>query len=134
MTEAATAAPTFKGMMPLEAAGLRLLAAIETLAEAQSATPGDVTSVLLSDAEKYRLRLRFALGRVEELKSAAASESGVFTPARLDVAVSILESHAQTAATFIERTLRSRRAAVRRNVHVAVDDAVALVQEMAKAA
>lgn len=87
------------------------------------------------DAEKYTIRLNFALGRVEEMRRQAALDAGVFAPARAEVALSILEGHVAVAAGFINRAMRSvRRAPGRREAHAVVDEAVSLVEKQSKAA
>jgi hypothetical protein len=58
------------------------------------------------DAERYATRLRFALDHVADLRRSAAVARGVFAPARVEVAISILESHAITAARFLGVTRR----------------------------
>ena len=55
------------------------------------------------DAERHLLRLRFSLARVQELKERVARTGGVFEPARLEVAVSILDLHVMRAEGFCER-------------------------------
>ena len=54
-------------------------------------------------AIRYGERLRFALARVEELRQSARSLGGVFEPARLEIAIAILESHVGQASTFADR-------------------------------
>ena len=53
------------------------------------------------DAERYATRLRFALDHVDDLRRSAALARGAFAPARVEVALSILESHVVTAARFL---------------------------------
>jgi hypothetical protein len=87
------------------------------------------------DAEKYTIRLNFALGRVEETRRQAQADGGVFAPARAEVALSILEGHVAVAAGFINRAMRNvRRASGRRELHAAVDEAVSLAEDQSQAA
>lgn len=105
----------------------RLLVALEAIAVSE--TPA------AQDAEKYTMRLNFALGRVEEMRRQSQADGGVFAPARAEVSLSILEGHVAVAAGFINRTMRSvRRAPGRRELHASVDEAVALVEDQSKAA
>ena len=52
------------------------------------------------DAERHAMRLRFALARVGELRTRATAVGGVFEPARLEVAQSILQTHQRRARSF----------------------------------
>ncbi len=54
-------------------------------------------------AERHLVRLRFSLARVDELKQRVARTGGVFEPARLEVAVSILDANVMRAEAFCER-------------------------------
>src|SRR5260221_13692853 len=54
-------------------------------------------------AERYAERLRFAVGRVEELRRSAQELGGAFEPARLEVSLSILESNVRQAGLFADR-------------------------------
>lgn len=66
-------------------------------------------------AERHLLRLRFSLARVDELKQRVARTGGVFEPARLEVAVSILDAHVIRAEGFCEQiSARLPKAAARR--------------------
>ena len=71
------------------------------------------------DADRYAMRLRFALGRVAELRASAEKLGGVFESARLDVALSILETHERRAAYFVASiagpTARAKTTAQRNN-------------------
>ena len=110
----------------IESDGQRLLEALEAITA--SRLPQS------QEAEKYVLRLRFALGRVEETKRQAEQHGGVFAPARAEVALSILEGHVAIGAGFVSRTMRhARRAAGRRELHASVDEAVTLGEEQTSA-
>ncbi len=66
------------------------------------------------DAERHLVRLRFSLARVDELKQRVARTGGVFEPARLEVAVSILDLHVMRAEGFCDRiAVRAPKAARR---------------------
>ena len=81
-------------------------------------------------AERYATRLRFALGRVDELKRAAIADGGAFAPARLEVATWILESHVHTSAAFINRTVRqAKRTPGRRSAHAEVNEAIEFIEQ-----
>jgi hypothetical protein len=54
-------------------------------------------------AERHLLRLRFSLARVKELQDRVARTPGVFEPARLEVAISVLDTHVTRAEGFIEQ-------------------------------
>lgn len=54
------------------------------------------------DAERYAARIRFATARVDELQCSADALGGVFEPARLEIAIAILDNHTSWAATFVE--------------------------------
>jgi hypothetical protein len=99
----------------------RLLIAMEALA----ATDAPESEY----AEKYALRIRFALTRLAQLALDAERAGGVFAPARVEVATSILETHVASAAEYVNRALRRvRRTPARRSVHVAVAEACALAE------
>jgi len=67
------------------------------------------------NAERHLIRLRFSLARVDELKQRVARTGGVFEPARLEVAISILDTHVMRAEGFCEQiAARLPRAARRR--------------------
>jgi hypothetical protein len=67
------------------------------------------------DAGRHLLRLRFSLARVDELKQRVARTGGVFEPARLEVAVSILDAHVMRAEGFCAQiAARLPKAAARR--------------------
>ena len=55
------------------------------------------------NAERHLLRLRFSLARVKELQERVARSGGVFEPARLEVAVSILDTHVMRAEYFCDQ-------------------------------
>jgi sulfite reductase beta subunit-like hemoprotein len=90
------------------------------------------------NAERHLVRLRFSLARVDELKQRVARTGGVFEPARLEVAVSILDLHVMRAEGFCER-IAARAPKARRGVtasktgetRTAIDDAVEYVAERA---
>jgi len=63
------------------------------------------------DGARHAARLRFALARVEELREQARSAGGVFVPARLAVAESILAGHVARARSFARRVPHATRAA-----------------------
>jgi hypothetical protein len=106
----------------IELDGQRLLGALEAIAASKLPQA--------REAEKYVLRLQFALGRVADTRLDAERDGGVFAPARAEVALSILEGHVAVAAGFINRTMRNvRRTAGRREVRASVDEAVTLVEE-----
>ena len=66
------------------------------------------------DAVRYAARLRFALDRVQVLRASAAREATVFEAARLDVALTILETHVFRAAYFIDGIARRQRSELSR--------------------
>lgn len=108
----------------MEADAERMLAALAALT---AAGRGDAL-----DAERYALRLRFALDRLDDLKKDARRNGGVFAPARVEVALSILETHVRTAAVYVSQAVRrARRAPGRREAHVSVDTAVQMVEDLA---
>ncbi len=87
------------------------------------------------DANKYALRLQFGLGRLADLQRDAAAAGGVFAAARVEIALTILETHIRTAADFIERTMiPKRRAPKTRAAFAAADDAVSAYEEYRRAA
>jgi hypothetical protein len=65
------------------------------------------------DAHRYAARLRFALARVDELRRNARMAGGppppVFEGARLEVAMSILETHTARASGFLRRKAESSK-------------------------
>jgi hypothetical protein len=66
-------------------------------------------------AERFNVRLRFALDRVAQLREASMRAGGVFEPARLEVAHQILDGHNIRAARFLDEIAERRlRAAARR--------------------
>ena len=71
--------------------------------EIASALEAAVDGEHARDAERHLVRLRFSLARVDELKQRVARTGGVFEPARLEVAVSILDLHVMRAEGFCER-------------------------------
>ena len=90
------------------------------------------------DAERHLVRLRFSLARVDELKQRVARTGGVFEPARLEVAVSILDLHVMRAEGFCERIAVRAPKATRRVMadaavasDAAVDDAADYAAERA---
>lgn len=85
------------------------------------------------EARKHAERLRFGLARVAQLRPAAAAEGGAFAPARLDVAVSILETYVELAANFVTHTVARTRRVDRHDFAAAVAEAEAAV-ERARAA
>ena len=66
------------------------------------------------DAVRYAERLRFALGRVDELRASSMRSGSVFDAARLDVALTILETHVFRAAYFIDGIARRQRSELSR--------------------
>lgn len=80
----------------------------ERVAEAlENATLTDQSEA--RDAKRYATRIEFALGRVNELRTIAQARQSVFEDARLDVALTILETHVVQAACFIDRIARRQR-------------------------
>jgi hypothetical protein len=92
--------------MQSEILGERLVANLE------SATLTDRMEA--RDAVRYADRLRFALDRVQALRASAAREATVFEAARLDVALTILETHVFRAAYFIDDIARRQRSELSR--------------------
>ncbi len=68
------------------------------------------------NAERHLLRLRFSLARVKELQERVARSGGVFEPARLEVAVSILDTHVMRAEFFCDQIAGQRPKSARRTV------------------
>jgi hypothetical protein len=74
------------------------------------------------EAERYAARLRFALDHLADLRRSPAPAGtpptgGAFVPARVEVALSILESHLMTAARFLGVARRgSKKEAALENV------------------
>jgi hypothetical protein len=66
------------------------------------------------DTERHLLRLRFSLARVNELRERVARTGGVFEPARLEVALSILDVHIARAERFCEQIAPRTPKAARR--------------------
>lgn len=80
----------------------------ERVAEAlENATFSDQSEA--RDAKRYATRIEFALCRVNELRAIAEVRQSVFEDARLDTALTILESHVIQAACFIDRIARRQR-------------------------
>ncbi len=78
------------------------------------------------NAERHLLRLRFSLARVKELQERVARSGGVFEPARLEVAVSILDTHVMRAEYFCDQIAGQRPKSARQTVaRVAVAAGVA---------
>jgi hypothetical protein len=79
---------------------------------------GVVTSneVRARNAERHLLRLRFSLARVKELQERVARSGGVFEPARLEVAVSILDTHVMRAEFFCDQLAGQRPKSARRTI------------------
>ncbi len=90
------------------------------------------------NAERHLMRLRFSLARVDELKQRVARTGGVFEPARLEVAVSVLDTHVMRAEGFCEQLAgRVPKAAARRmtgDPAVRTDEAPAGESEQQRAA
>jgi hypothetical protein len=106
----------------VESDATRLLDVLQAVAGSQLA--------MAQQAQKYADRLTFAMARLEELKAAAEGASGVFAPARAEVAASILEGHVAGAAGFINRTMRQvRRSAGRRELRAEVDEAIGAMDD-----
>ena len=78
------------------------------------------------NAERHLLRLRFSLARVKELQERVARSGGVFEPARLEVAVSILDTHVMRAEYFCDQIAGQRPKSAR-----ATGARVALAAEVA---
>jgi hypothetical protein len=68
------------------------------------------------NAERHLLRLRFSLARVKELQERVARSGGVFEPARLEVAVSILDTHVMRAEYFCDQVAGQRPKSARQTV------------------
>jgi hypothetical protein len=68
------------------------------------------------NAERHLLRLRFSLARVKELQERVARSGGVFEPARLEVAVSILDTHVMRAEFFCDQIAGQRPKSARQAV------------------
>lgn len=68
------------------------------------------------NAERHLLRLRFSLARVKELQERVARSGGVFEPARLEVAVSILDTHVMRAEYFCDQIAGQRPKSARATV------------------
>ncbi len=81
----------------------------------------------MREARKHVDRLRFGLARVAQLRPAAASEGGAFAPARLGVAVSILETYVDLAANFVTHTVVRTRRVDAKDFRAAVEEANAAV-------
>ena len=90
-----TIASSVAGATQIEGDASRLLLALETQIMAET---GEARA-----AERYGERLRFAVARVQELRRSAQALGGVFEPARLEVALSILESNVRQATMFADR-------------------------------
>jgi hypothetical protein len=87
------------------------------------------------DAQRYAVRLRFALIRLEDLQRDARERGGVFAQARVDIAQEILETHVRTASEFVARTfIAKRRAPTRRGAREAAAEALAALEEQRRAA
>lgn len=82
----------------------------------------------MREARKHVDRLQFGLARVAQLRPAAAVEGGAFAPARLDVAISILETYVELAANFVTHTVVRTRRVDRADFRAAVEEATAAVQ------
>jgi hypothetical protein len=66
------------------------------------------------DAVRYAQRLRFALNRVEVLRASCTRSDSIFEAARLDVALTILETHVFRAAHFVDGLARRQRSELAR--------------------
>lgn len=111
----------------MEGDALRLIVALDAVAA--------IDADAARNTERYQERLRFALRRVDELRHEAKAEGGVFTSARLEIAFSILETHVQTSAAYVNRVVkRARRVPGRSTVRATVDEAVAAIETRADAA
>ena len=90
---------------------------------------GALKTVMASDgaharhAERHLMRLRFSLARVDELKQRVARTGGVFEPARLEAAVSILDTHVMRAEGFCEQVAARPPKAARRMIRDAAASA-----------
>ena len=121
--------------VPERAAKLAATAAGLVAALDAAATVGGADA---RDAGRHLLRLRFSLARVDELKQRVARTGGVFEPARLEVAVSILDAHVMRAEGFCAQiAARLPKAAARRVTGAAAataDEAPAGESEQQRAA
>jgi hypothetical protein len=129
MSESRTAAVPERATKLVATAG-DLVAALDVVATAGGAEA--------RDAGRHLLRLRFSLARVDELKQRVARTGGVFEPARLEVAVSILDTHVMRAEGFCERiAARLPKAARRRatgDAAASADEAPAAIRSQRRAA
>jgi len=99
--------PATVGATEVERCAGHLLLALETLIGPDSPEA--------SQAERFDARLRFSLERVGQLRQSAGRAAGVFEPARLEVALQILDSHVIRAARFLDEIAERRlRAAAHR--------------------
>lgn len=79
------------------------------------------------DALRYAQRLRFALDRVQQMRISSTREGTLFEAARLDVALTILETHVFRAAYFIDTIARRQRSELLRvNRRIAGEEEVGL--------
>jgi hypothetical protein len=92
-----TTASRLAGPTQIEVEAMRLLLAVESQILADT---GEARA-----AQRYGNRVRFALDRVHEMRLSARRLGGVFEPARLEAALSILESNVSQAAVFAERVV-----------------------------
>jgi hypothetical protein len=80
---------------PIEATAEHLLRALDAI----SASDRPVAQ----DGERIATRVRFAMARVDDLRRSALVIGGVFAPARLEVALSILETQVDRGTSFVVR-------------------------------
>lgn len=88
------------------------------------------------NAERHLLRLRFSLARVKELQERVVRSTGVFEAARLEVAVSILDTHVMRAEFFCGQIAGQRPKSARQTIARAaeaqvVDDVKATARQRA---
>ena len=118
-----TMAAVFPRRMQSEILGQRLMRCLET---AVLPDQGEAR-----DAVRYAQRLQFAMGRVEQLRTSCAKNDSVFEAARLDVALTILETHVFRAAYFIDAIARRQRSELGRVNRRITGEAEPLVEDEA---
>ena len=88
-------------------------------------------------AGRHLLRMQFSLARVKELQERIARSGGVFEPARLEVALSILDTHIMRAQWFCDQISGRRPKSARQTVagaavsHASDDGALGIVEREA---
>ena len=120
-----TTASRLAGPTEIEVDAMRLLLALESQILAET---GEARA-----AQRYGSRLRFALDRVHEMRLSARQLGGVFEPARLEAALSILESNVGQSAIFADSLIAKmpKQVASRYQPHAvdAVDEAPVPIRE-----